>query len=340
MAITIKDVARHCGMSISTVSKVFNQYPDISRETRSQVLKAARQLGYQPNALARALKTNRSYNLGVLLADDNVNGLTHPFFASVLNAFKAEAEARRYDITFINHNIGASEMTYLEHCRYRNVDGVCLVCVDFASPEVEELVSSDIPCVAVDHLYSGRPCVLSDNLAGIRALVDHVVSQGHRHIAYIHGQQGTAVTQKRVAGFLRAMEAHGLPVGEGCLVEGRYNDIARTKRQTAALLARPDAPTCILLPDDISCLGALEAAREAGMIAPEDISLAGFDGLWLTQSLHPRLTTVCQDVETMGREAAAKLIACVERSDAAHGEPLLIPTRLEPGETVGPPAKR
>ena len=117
MAITIKDVAKRCGMSISTVSKVFNGYPDISEATRRQVMESAREIGYKPNALARALKTNRSFNLGVLFVDDNISGLTHPFFAMVLNAFKAEAERHGYEITFINHNIGTMEMTYLEHCR-------------------------------------------------------------------------------------------------------------------------------------------------------------------------------------------------------------------------------
>ena len=113
MSITIKDVAKRCGMSISTVSKVFNGYPDISEETRQQVMRLARDMGYQPNALARALKTNRSYNLGVLFVDDNTSGLMHPFFAAMLNAFKSEAEAKGYDITFINHKIGASDMTFL-----------------------------------------------------------------------------------------------------------------------------------------------------------------------------------------------------------------------------------
>ena len=105
MSVTIKDVARSCGLSISTVSKVFNGYPDISEATRRQVMEAAREIGYRPNALARALKTNRSFNLGVLFVDDNISGLMHPFFAAVLNAFKAEVESRGYDITFINHNL-------------------------------------------------------------------------------------------------------------------------------------------------------------------------------------------------------------------------------------------
>ncbi len=334
MSITIKDVAKRCGMSISTVSKVFNGYPDISEETRQQVMRLARDMGYQPNALARALKTNRSYNLGVLFVDDNTSGLMHPFFAAMLNAFKSEAEAKGYDITFINHKIGASDMTFLEHCRYRNVDGVCLACVDFYSAEVAELVNSDIPTATVDHVFNNRPCVASDNVSGIRMLVNYAASLGHRRIAYIHGQRNSSVTETRITGFYREMQAHGLAVPEGYVVEGRYDDIMCTKRLMRALLERVDPPTCILLPDDASFFGAMEAANEKGLKLGQDISVAGYDGIRLTQSLHPRLTTVFQDSESMGRQAAQRLIDRVEHPNTAPNGLVMIPVSLIEGETM------
>ena len=334
MSITIKDVAKRCGMSISTVSKVFNGYPDISEETRQQVMRLARDMGYQPNALARALKTNRSYNLGVLFVDDNTSGLMHPFFAAMLNAFKSEVEAKGYDITFINHKIGASDMTFLEHCRYRNVDGVCLACVDFYSAEVAELVNSDIPTATVDHVFNNRPCVASDNVSGIRMLVNYAASLGHRRIAYIHGQRNSSVTETRITGFYREMQAHGLAVPEGYVVEGRYDDIMCTRRLMLALLDRVDPPTCILLPDDASYFGAMEAANEKGLRLGQDISVAGYDGIRLTQSLHPRLTTVFQDSESMGRQAAQRLIDRVEHPNTAPNGLVMIPVSLIEGETV------
>lgn len=334
MAVTIKDVARKSGLSISTVSKVFNGYSDISEDTRQQVLKLAREMGYQPNALARALKTNRSYNLGVLFVDENTSGLTHPFFAAMLNAFKAEAEARGYDITFINHNIGRTAMTYLEHCRYRNVDGVCLACVDFHAPEVVELVSSDIPCVTVDHPFENRPCVASDNRAGMRLLVEYVTGLGHRRIAYIHGQRNSRVTDIRRETFLREMALRGFPVPEGYMLEGRYDDAPVVRERTLMLLDRPDPPTCILLPDDASFFGAMEAARERGLRVPEDISLAGYDGIRITQSLPPRLTTIRQDAEAMGVLAARALIERVEHPGDAPRQTVVVPVARIDGETV------
>ena len=335
MSVTIKDVARCCGLSISTVSKVFNGYPDISEATRRQVMDAAREIGYRPNALARALKTNRSYNLGVLFVDDNISGLTHPFFAAVLNAFKAESERQGYDITFINHNIGTMEMTYLEHCRYRNVDGVCLACVDFYSREVVELVESGIPCVTIDHMFPNHPSIISDNLNGIHMLVDRAVALGHRRIAYIHGQRNSLVTENRIRGFKRAMEYHALAIPEGYLRQGRYDDPESMRPHIEALVNRPDRPTCLLLPDDAAYIGTLETLREMGLRVPEDISVAGYDGVSAMQAIRPRLATVRQDSDAMGREAAKRLIDHIVHPASASCDPVLIPSEIMEGESLG-----
>ena len=339
MSVTIKDVARTCGMSISTISKVFNGYPDISEATRKQVMETAREIGYRPNALARALKTNRSYNLGVLFVDENVSGLMHPFFAAVLNAFKAEVESRGYDITFINHNIGTMDMTYLEHCRYRNVDGVCLACVDFYSSEVAELVNSDLPCVTIDHMFNNRSSIISDNINGIGKLVDRAVELGHRHIAYIHGQRNSSVTENRIRGFYRAMESHGLSIPEGFVIPGRYDDYDHIRADLLALISRPDRPSCVLLPDDASYFGALDTLREQGLRVPEDISVAGYDGIRSVQAIHPRLTTVKQNSDAMGREAALRLIEHIDHPNTAISDSVLIPTTLVEGQTLGPAPK-
>ena len=335
MSVTIKDVARCCGLSISTVSKVFNGYLDISEATRRQVMEAAREIGYKPNALARALKTNRSYNLGVLFVDDSISGLMHPFFAAVLNAFKAESERQGYDITFINHNIGTMEMTYLEHCRYRNVDGVCLACVDFYSDEVAELVQSGIPCVTIDHMFDRHPSIISDNLNGIHMLVDRAASLGHRRVAYIHGQRNSLVTENRIRGFRRAMEYHGLPVPEGYVRQGRYDDGENVRAHVRALLDMDERPTCILLPDDAAYYGALEAVRERGLRVPQDVSLAGYDGVRSVQVVHPRLTTIRQDSDAMGRQAAQRLIEYIVHPATAPRDPVLIPSELLEGESMG-----
>ena len=334
MAVTIKDVAAKCGLSISTVSKAFNNYADISSETRELVHRAAKEIGYYPNAIARTLKTNRSNNLGVLFQEERGTGLTHFFFASVLDAFKTESEKHGYDITFINHNIGWNGMTYLEHCRYRNVDGVCVVCANFYSPEVVALVGSDIPMVTIDHAFANRSCVLSQNREGLQALVEYAASLGHRRIAYVHGQKAS-VTENRITGYYRGLAACGIEPRTEYLFSSVYDSPEAGALAVRQLMMLPEPPTCILMPDDHTALGALDAAASLGLRVPEDLSIAGYDESRIAALTRPRLTTVAQDAQRMGTQAAIYLIDRIENPRTAGSEIGLIPTRLVKGESIG-----
>ena len=332
MAVTIKELSARCGLSVSTVSKALNDYPDVSEETKALVRAAAQELGYHPNAIARGLKLGRSFSLGVLYEPD-AGGFTHSFFSPVLEAFKAEAERRGYDITFVTHDIGRTPMTYLEHCRYRNVDGVCIVCADFERDEVRELVSGELPVVTIDHVFNNRTCIQSDNRQGMADLTRHILSMGHRRIAYICGQTSAVTTQRKTT-FLRTMSEAGLSVPDEYLVEACYHDPSATREATLRLLGADPRPTCILMPDDYAFLGGREAILSAGLRIPEDISVAGYDGVQLIQLCQPRLTTIWQDTDRIGREAARQLVHLIEQPRTTCPEILPIACRLLEGETI------
>ena len=151
--VSLKTIAERCGVSTATVSKALNDHKDISEETKNRVKQTAEALGYFPNAAARALKTNRSYNIGVLFEEEAGRGLTHEYFSGVLNGLKIQAEKLGYDITFINTSPVGKKLSYLEHCKYRNFDGVVIVCARFQDNEVQELMSSDIPVVTIDYVH-------------------------------------------------------------------------------------------------------------------------------------------------------------------------------------------
>ena len=125
----------------------------------------------------------------------------HEYFAATLNSFRSEAARCGYDITFINSDFGHRNTSYLQHARFRQVDGVALICTDYHDPMVQELVFSDIPTITLDHAFNNRTAVLSDNMNGQASLVKYVYSRGHRRIAYIHGQRNSLVTETRIAGF-------------------------------------------------------------------------------------------------------------------------------------------
>ena len=331
--VSLKDIAQRCNVSIATVSKAMNDQSDIGRETKDKIKRTAEELGYLPNAAARMLKTKRSNNIGVLFTDKTHSGLAHEYFSSVLENLKAEAEQRGYDITFISQNIGNQKMSYLEHCRYRNYDGVVIASVDYYDPMVLELVTSDLPLVTIDHVYNEKTAILSDNVGAVEELVNYIYQCGHRKIAFIHGED-TSVTQKRMASFYKTCIKLGIEVPEGYVLPSQYHDAKSTANATRKLLELPDRPTCIMFPDDFSFIGGMNIIEEKGLKIPEDISVVGFDGILLSQVLRPKLTTVKQDSVSIGHEAARKLIDWIENPKTNLPSQILIPGKLLEGQTV------
>ena len=329
--VSMKDIALRCGVSVATVSKALNGQRDIGEETRARIEQTAKEMGYMTNAAARALKTNRTYHLGVLFVDERRSGLAHEYFSAMLESFKVEAEAQGYDITFINQNVGGKRTSYLQHCLYRGVDGVVIACVDFADPQVRELVDSGLPLVTIDHIFNNRLAVVSDNVSGMEELVRYIFKKGHRKIAFLHGEN-TTVTQNRLTGFYRACETLGLEIPPEYIRECVYHDPECCARATRELLTLPDRPTCIIFPDDFSYIGGMNVLQEQGLRIPEDISVAGYDGIQLARVL--QLTTYSQNVEQIGKIAAKQLINLIERPKTTLIDRIMVPGNLLEGSTV------
>ena len=331
--VSIKDISIRCGVSVATVSKALNNHSDISEATKNYILKVAKEMGYYPNSFARALKTNRTYNIGVLFVDEAQSGLTHEYFANVLDSFKVEAESQGYDITFINKHMGLRKMSYYEHSKYRGVDGVVIACIDFTDPDVLELINSDLPVVTIDHVFDNRTAIVSDNVKGMRELIQYIHKMGHRKIAYIHGAD-SSVTQNRVGSFYRTLNELNIDIPDDYVKEGVYHEVDTTYRLTKELLSLKNRPTCIIFPDDFSCIGGINAIREFGLVIPDDISIVGYDGVLLSQVLDPKLTTYMQDTKALGKYAAQKLIDAIVIPKASIIEKIVVEGRLLPGETV------
>ena len=333
--VSLKTIAERCGVSTATVSKALNDHKDISEATRKRVRQVADELGYFPNAAARALKTNRSYNIGVLFEEEAGRGLTHEYFSGVLNGLKKQAEKLGYDITFINTCFENRKMSYYDHCRYRNFEGVAIVCADFNEPDVVELMNSELPVVTIDYVHHNCTAVTSNNIQGIEELVKYIYSQGHRKIAYIHGQEGSTVTRERLASFYRAVDELGLELPENYIRTANYLEIQGAAEQTKELLNLPNPPSCIIYPDDTSLIGGRNVIIKRGMKIPQDIAVAGYDGTMMSQLLYPKLTTISQNTELIGEEAAKRLIGTIEKPKTTLVERVVIEGCLIPGQSVG-----
>lgn len=332
--VSMKDISVACGVSVATVSKALNNHSDIGEETKRYIRKTAKEMGYFPNSAAKALKTNRTYNIGVLFVDDAQSGLKHDYFAYVLDSFKQTAEQRGYDMTFINCcKTRPNRMSYLEHAMYRGFDGVVIACIDFYDPEVLEVVRSDIPVVTIDHLFNNRIAIISDNVKGMKDLLTFVYHKGHRKVAYIHGAD-SAVTQSRVSSFYKTSEELGLEVPDEYVKEAAYRDTKATFERTRELLDLPNPPTCILYPDDFASFGGINAIKERGLNIPEDISVVGYDGIRIGRHLEPQLTTLWQDTEQLGSKAAEKLIDLIEHPKTTLIQQVIVEGEVFEGKSV------
>ena len=332
--VSMKDIAKQCHVSVASVSKALNGYSDIGEETRNLIITTAHEMGYLPNSSARALKTKKSYNLGVLFVDAAMNGLTHEYFNHVLESFKYRAEEKGYDITFIAGNTAGQKMSFYERCRYRGVDGVLVACFKYYEEDIQDLIRSELPVVTIDHTFEGKIAVVSNNVQGMEELVSYIYSMGHKKIAYIHGDD-TPVTRNRLSGFYRTTQRYGLEIPDEYVKASSYRNLEMAAEATGELLDLPNPPTCIMYPDDYAAVGGMNEIRERGLRIPEDISITGYDGIDLVRMMEPRLTTLCQDTRKIGRVAAEKLISLIEHPKTTLVDKFSVDGVLFKGGSVG-----
>ena len=331
--IKLKDIAEAMNVSVGTVSKALRHSHEISDEMTEKIIKMANELGYITNSSARSLKTNKTYNVGVVFVDKSRAGLGHDYFSTMLNSIRDELSIHGYDFTFVSNVIGENQLSYVNHARYRRCDGVIIVTADFKDKEIIELVESEIPVVTIDHVFNNRTAILSDNQEGLRTIVQYAYSQGHRKIAFIHGED-TAVTEQRIASFYRACDELGLEVPKVYLKEALYHFPKQAGLATRELLALDDKPTCIIYPDDYAYMGGLTEIEKHGLKIPDDISVIGYDGIFLSRILRPMLTTYVQNSVEIGKQAVLKLLEQIEKPRSFMAKPVMVGGSLQTGETV------
>ena len=196
-----------------------------------------------------------------------------------------------------------------------------------------ELVKSNIPVVTIDHLFHNRIAIMSDNAKGMKDLFSYVYERGHRKIAYIHGAD-SSVTQSRLSSFYRTAEELGLTVPDNYILESAYRDTEGAGQRTKELLSLKRPPTCILYPDDFSCFGGINVIKERGLRIPQDISVAGYDGIRVGRHIEPQLTTLHQNTGRIGEMAGVKLISLIEKPKTTLAEQILISGEVYEGKTV------
>jgi LacI family transcriptional regulator len=342
---TIREVAEQSGVSVATVSRVFNGYTDVSAATRERVLAMARQLDYAPTAAARTLVKQRSQLVGVVLSTGVSHpDIHHPFFQGVLVGLKHAIGALGFDLLLFSteqpSSPGSLAHSYLRRARQHQADGVVVMGVPRDDPEVEELASSPIPVIGVDLDIGGNRTsyVTSDNVGGARLAVRHLHSLGHTRIATIAGPQETKPGGDRLLGYRAEMRALGLDARPEYELEG---DFYTESGEEAArrLLALDEPPTAVFAASDLMAVGAVRAVDTVGRRVPGDLAVVGFDDIQLAELVNPPLTTIRQDTIGLGIAAGRAL---VEQIENPHVTPpvLTLPVELVVRASSGAAAPR
>ncbi|HXD69319.1 MAG TPA: LacI family DNA-binding transcriptional regulator [Gaiellales bacterium] len=310
MSVTIRDVARAAGVSTATAARALGGYGHASPAARRKVSESARQLGYRPNVVARALVSRATTTVGLVVGD-----IENPFFAAAARGLADVMDAHGYTVLLANADEDAGrERRAVDALRARQVDGMVVVPAPGASPEhLAELVTAGVPLVLLDRAVVGvaADSVLARNVAGARAAVAHLAGLGHRRIGVVSDSPEITSSAERIQGYRQALRAAGLAPGPGLIsIGGPTRDDG--KAAALRLLDRADRPTAVFTANNFMTVGALRAARSLGLRIPDDVALVGFDDLDWTTLVQPPVTVVRQPVADLGRVAGERLLRRLE----------------------------
>jgi DNA-binding LacI/PurR family transcriptional regulator len=329
--VVMTDVARAAGVSHQTVSRVLNGTDGVRAETRARVLRAVRELGYQPNSVARALVTGRSRTLGVVSFDTTLYGP-----ASTLFAIERAAHAAGYFVSVVSVTTVDRESVLIavERLRQQGVDGVLIIVALKDAAEAVLDVPHELPIVAVEAGPDrATPVVAVDQVGGAVAATEHLLELGHRTVWHIGGPPSFLEAGQRVEGWLKALEAAG--IAPPPMQAGDWS--ARSGYELGRRLATVSEVTAVFAANDQMALGVLRAFNEAGRRVPEDVSLVGFDDIAEAPYFTPPLTTVRQDFMAVGRASLELLLAEMEAPRRGSSRLVVEPELIVRASTAPPP---
>lgn len=337
---TIDDVASAAGVSIKTVSRVVNQEPNVSEKTRAKVLEVVKRLDYRPNVAARSLASKRSYFIGLLYDNPSPN-----YVIDVQQGVLNRCEAAGFNLMIHpcdsrNKNFKSDTLAMLKRS---HVDGVILTSPLAELEDINALLAEQsIPCVRIglSESYGAFSGVYCDDRRAVFEMTNYLIAAGHTRIGFVQGLITHNSTEERFAGFMTAMQSHGLTVEDELVVRGEF-DFESGKACGKQLLSLQNPPTAIFASNDDMASGIIVAAHQLGLSIPNDISVVGFDDSPLASQMYPALTTVQQPIRDMAEQATDLLLAQVThknpkkaRSAATEVEPIKFTCELKMRDSV------
>lgn len=328
---TIKDVAARAGVSVATVSRVLNEKGLVREDTVRRVLDAAAELNYVPHGGARSLSTRRTSTVGVVLPD-----LHGEFFSEVIRGIDVAARRRGYHLLVSGSHSEWSEMSAVLLAVRGRVDGLIVMAPELEAERIASWLPTGLPVVLLNCRAEGAWSVAVDNSRGAASMMQHLISLGHREIAFIAGPAGNADAAERLRSWRETMKRAGVERIDDLLTQGDFSENAGYEAGYA-ILSQSRRPTAVFAANDAMAIGALCAFREQGIRVPEEMAVVGFDDIPIARFVSPPLTTVSVEIAELGRQAFELLLEANEQGR----EPRLaiLPTHLVIRESCGSRAR-
>jgi len=333
---TIRTVAARAGVSPATVSRVLNDSAAVNPDTRERVLRAARELDFTPNPIARALTAKKTFLLGVILPD-----LTGEFFTQLLQGIDAIAYGKGYHIVVSCSHSQRNEIhTLAKLMSEGRVDGLIVMEPLLGAKALSSLTRFRVPAVVLNYPWNGGmvQSILVDNQRGAYLATRHLLEHGYQPLAMIRGPAGNFDAESREEGYRQALREHGLdPEAQGgvYLVRGDF-DRRSGYLAMSMLLGLATPPRAVFAANDEMAIGAYSAIADLGLRVPEDVAIAGFDDIDVASCIRPPLTTVHVPITELGSTAAERLIRAIEnREEQGSAESIILPTGLVIRESCG-----
>lgn len=325
----LEDIAKRAGVSRSTVSRVINNEPYVSKRTREKVLAVIEAVGYTPNPGARMLVTRRTQVIGIVIPQSLNVVFEDPYYFPVLLQGVAEA-AQQHDhatLLFVGQSDEDEQQLYQRILKNRLVDGLVIASATQDSKITKRLLEHHIPFVMLERpsAYVDRINYVSiDNVSASLKAVNHLLEQGRRRIAHITGSLNNTDASDRMAGYRHALELAGLTVDDDLIAEGHFSSRSGYQGMQTLLDHGVDA---VFAASDTTAYGALQALQEAGQRVPEDVAVVGFDDLPRALETSPQLTTIQQPIKQKGFRATELLLDILD-SEVMEPKHILLPTQL------------
>ena len=328
---TIRDVAREAGVSIATVSRVFNKSTLVSEETAKRVMQVADRFDYWPNSAAQSLTTNRSNTLGVLLPD-----LFGEFYSEVIRGIDSLARRASYQVMLSSSHADNEEILTAARSMLGRIDGLLMMAPEDASADTVNQIRKRIPLVLLNPAAdSAENCSVStDNFSGAREAVNHLLKLGHRRIAMVAGPPGNVDANERLRGFHQALSDAGQDPGEALVVQGDFRESSGFSAGIELMGSVP-RPSAVFVANDSMAVGLLAALEGLNVDVPGDLGVVGFDDVGIAGYLRPPLTTVHIDPFALGLRAAQMMVNEIQSPEKGTSHHILLPAVLKIRRSCG-----